>query len=41
MAMIPLGSDGEPGLDLMPHRGLDQYAPGDYLKSRWDQPYHE
>lgn len=40
MAMIPIGSDGEPRFDLALPRRQEEYAPGEYLKSRWDVPYH-
>jgi len=34
MMMIPLGPDGEPGLDLMPSRKREVFWPGKYLKDR-------
>ena len=38
--MTPLGSDGEPRFDLALPRRQEAFRPGEYLRGKWDAPYH-
>ena len=41
MAMIPVGADGEPRLDLLIRKPMTIANCEDYRKSKWDMSYHQ
>lgn len=41
MVVIPLGSDGEPRLDLLVKKRRPYCPPTNNTRGKWDIPYHQ